>query len=274
MGLLKDKLQILRPGGRDTTQAPLIYACSHDHLIKGYSSSNGRLDATFSGHERAVYAVLIKSSTSSFPVLISAGYDTSIRIWDLKLKSCIMLLRGHADSVFCLLNLPDGRLASGSSDKTIKVWNLKSKKCEATLVGHLGGVLSLVYLPTLNAIASSSTDNNIKIWSLATGKCEVTLTGHTAPVSSLALLTDELLVSGSHDETIRVWNISLPSASPSAAHANDGVRKAENKCERCIKAHAGMFHNITDYITFLRMCMACVDLIRAVFSIFVCSFYL
>jgi WD40 repeat protein len=46
----------------------------------------------------------------------------------------------------------------------------------------------------------------VKIWDPATGKQKLTLRGHTSGVTSVALSGDgERIVSGSEDQTIRVW---------------------------------------------------------------------
>ena len=50
-------------------------------------------------------------------------------------------------------------------------------------------------------------DKTIKIWDTDTGSLIKTLTGHTDRVFSLAVLPNGFLASGSHDNTIKIWNI-------------------------------------------------------------------
>ena len=46
------------------------------------------------------------------------------------------------------------------------------------------------------------------LWDLKTGQCLKIFQGHTATIWSLAFSSDNLtLVSGSEDETIRLWNL-------------------------------------------------------------------
>ena len=208
-----------------------IFSCSHDNLLKSWSTSTGRLEATFIGSERAIYTIHLSPFNPS--LLFSGGYDCAIRVWDIKSAQCTHTLKGHTDSIFSLLLLPDGRLISGSSDKSIKVWNLKTRKCEATLTGHLGGILAMVWVQALGVVVSASIDHTLKVWAMRDRdmKCEMTLIGHALPVSSLVVLDDNRVVSASHDKTLRVWNIHTSVASASTA----STRKP--KCELIVTAH-------------------------------------
>jgi len=90
------------------------------------------------GHTGAVYCLCVfrrNSPTDDFspssrdnddakPVLISGGYDRSLRVWEMDHSgrlSCVQTLSRHSGSVSCLL--PEGgRVYSGAIDSTIKVW--------------------------------------------------------------------------------------------------------------------------------------------------------
>ena len=213
-----------------------IFSCSHDNLLKSWSLTTGRLEQTFIGSERAIYTIHLSPFNPS--LLFSGGYDCAIRVWDIKSAQCTHTLKGHTDSIFSLLLLPDGRLVSGSSDKTIKVWNLKLRKCEATLTGHLGGILAMIWVQSMGVVVSASIDHTLKVWSMRDLKCEMTMIGHALPVSSLVLLDDQRVVSASHDKTIRVWSITSTSASSNGPH-----RKP--KCELTVTAHTAPIQAIT-----------------------------
>lgn len=52
----------------------------------------------------------------------SGGADRSLKLWDLRQKSCIHKYGGHTDAVSSLRFSPDGRLlASGSQKGVVKV---------------------------------------------------------------------------------------------------------------------------------------------------------
>jgi hypothetical protein len=89
-----------------------------------------------------------------------------------------LTLSGHSYSVKSVMELSDGRLASGSSDNTVKIWNIVTGVCEMTLTGHGDQVYSVFQLSD-GRLASGSADKTIKIWNIHSGICELTLSGHS-----------------------------------------------------------------------------------------------
>ena len=81
------------------------------------------------------------------PLIYSASYDETIKIWSWPKLTCVDTLRGHNGMVFAvtqnlpLVNAKPGRrrglLASGAFDNTVKIWSKRSRSCEATLHGHV-----------------------------------------------------------------------------------------------------------------------------------------
>ncbi len=57
-------------------------------------------------------------------------------------------------------------------------------------------------------MATSNDQTTIKLWNVKTGALVKCLEGHTGAVSSLAFArSGNLLVSGSRDETLRIWDL-------------------------------------------------------------------
>ena len=115
-------------------------------------------------------------------------------------------LSGHDHVIDCLTQLDDGRLVSGSSDKTIKFWDISSRQCVATLSGHSGNVRCINQLSD-GRLASASDDNTIKFWDVITGQCVATLRGHSRAVRCIIQLSDGWLASASDDSTIKLWDV-------------------------------------------------------------------
>ena len=80
---------------------------------------------------------------------------------------------------------------------------------DVTILDHGGSVQSVAFSPVDNSIvASAGGHNTIKLWNLRE-KTVKTLTGHKEKVNSVAFSPDSrLLVSGSEDSTLKIWDIS------------------------------------------------------------------
>jgi WD40 repeat protein len=70
-------------------------------------------------------------------LIVSAGYDNELKIWDPRTGELINLLVGHTDTVEICEPTPDGsRLVSLSRDQTVRIWDLATGANLHTLPGH------------------------------------------------------------------------------------------------------------------------------------------
>jgi WD40 repeat protein/predicted Ser/Thr protein kinase len=201
---------------------------SWDETIKIWDLRTGELIRTLTGHSSWVYSVAFNPQ-SDFPnnqdgyILASGSYDKTIKVWNLSTGEEIRTLTGHSGWVGSVAFSPDGRtLASGSLDDTIKIWDVATGQLIHTLKGHSSSVQCLAFSPDGSTLASGSKDSTIKVWNMATGEEIHTLTGHSDSVVSLAysptrfrgmsvaygpIPDGQTLVSGSLDNTIKIWNV-------------------------------------------------------------------
>ena len=143
--------------------------------------------------------------------LLSCSDDLSITNWNYVSNSSFSFKTTHKDYVYSILKIINTSLiATGSKDLTIKLWN--QSYLVSTLYGHLKPVISLLALPyysdqAIPVLASSSCDTTIKTWNLTSYSLIHTLNAHTGCVNSLALYGSKIMLSGSSDMKIIVWNI-------------------------------------------------------------------
>ncbi|KDQ10541.1 hypothetical protein BOTBODRAFT_115618 [Botryobasidium botryosum FD-172 SS1] len=128
----------------------------------------------------------------------------------------------HGNSVVTCLLFSRRRIISASDDHSIHIYSPFTGEQIRVLEGHTGGVWALAYHDTL---VSGSTDRTVRIWDLGTGKNTHVFGGHTSTVRCLAVVrptwvdspnggaTKEkwpkrtLIVTGSRDNTLRVWRL-------------------------------------------------------------------
>ena len=97
--------------------------------------------------------------------------------------------------------------ASGSDDLCIKIWNLDSYQCVRTIGGHDSSVQSLRLLATDRLVSRTAWDHVVRVWHVETGECVTQLVGHTNTVSCIKVAGVSVVVSGPHDNTIKVWSL-------------------------------------------------------------------
>ena len=146
----------------------IIISGGMDSFIKLYDISKKKcvcLDK-YIGHRGQVNCVIkLKFNNNMF---CSAGKDGCIRIltYDMtqekKRIELIGKLDGHEGEIFCLIELLDGRIASGSSDWSVKIWDVKNKICVQTLIGP-NAILSLTQMNDGRLICGCA-DKSIYSW--------------------------------------------------------------------------------------------------------------
>jgi WD40 repeat protein len=101
---------------------------------------------------------------------------------------------------------PDGRyLAVGHDEGAVMLWNLASHQ-PVTLALRPGPILSVAFSPDSQRLAYADAKALVLLSDLA-ARQPITLSGHTDRVQSLAFSQDgALLVSGSRDHSVRLWD--------------------------------------------------------------------
>lgn len=143
-------------------------------------------------------------------LLISAGDDSQIKIWDLISKTCVATLQAHFSAVTCLSISEDGwTLLSGGRDGVVVVWNLRDYSKMATIPVY-EAIESLVALPksmctniklaSKNSIvfATGGEKGVVRCWRSDTATC-ISHELDNMPAPAVAGSIVELCVSGSRE---------------------------------------------------------------------------
>ncbi|PVU93855.1 hypothetical protein BB561_002986 [Smittium simulii] len=177
-----------------------LWSCEHIYPLR-----------IFVGHLSDVNCVKFHPNSK---YVITGSDDKTVRMWDIQTGKCVRLFTGHRGSITCISISPDGKfLASASS--TPFVLNSKTKKSSDNKKNTNNFIKTdeIASSDTLKPKKRDPTDFNIgiliKVWDIGSGTCVFDFYGHTEPVTSLAFNNEStLLISGSLDTTVKIWNVS------------------------------------------------------------------
>ncbi|KAJ9447509.1 hypothetical protein DIPPA_16679 [Diplonema papillatum] len=120
----------------------LLYAGGDEGVVRSFLISTEtregrevagglRYQRSFRGMGTSIMSVAVVKA-----VVLSGGYDGSIKLWSLATGAVVMALRGHCDAVTSLAFSSPFDLWSASNDSTLKHWEL-----------HTGGLVEVVACP-------------------------------------------------------------------------------------------------------------------------------
>ncbi|KAK6459191.1 ribosome biogenesis protein YTM1 [Scheffersomyces xylosifermentans] len=182
-----------------------ILSAGYDHSIGFWSTNYKEMTAI----QPLEYDSNVLSSSSKKRRKM-ALQDSTIRR-----RSPLALLDSHTQPVEgVIFDANDATVGySVSQDHTIKTWDLVTSRCVDTrTTGY--SLLSVLQMPKVNLLISGSSARHInmhdpRVNSSTTDQTSAKLVGHTNFVVSLAASpnNDNLFASGSHDGTVKVWDV-------------------------------------------------------------------
>jgi WD40 repeat protein len=105
-------------------------------------------------------------------VLVSAGDDRTVRIWDLNRLACTRVLTGHDAPIPAISVRADGLMvASASRDNTIRLWDVRTGSPQLTLKGHDDDVSGITFIGSGEQLVSASYDGTLRWWDVGSGTC-------------------------------------------------------------------------------------------------------
>lgn len=197
-----------------------LASSSDDQSIRLWDTSTLTMITVLHGHSDAVRSVVWNPQGTQ---LVSASADQTLKLWDALSPVCLRTVSTGEPSPRAIAWHPFQSLWAAGHGETVRIWD-EEGNCMQTLKGHTGLVMSITWSPCGQWIASSSDDATIRIWSLEQEHTVQVLSGHRRSIWSISwhtiadsesttrddsLIFDEsksLLASGSHDQTVKLWN--------------------------------------------------------------------
>jgi WD40 repeat protein len=125
---------------------------------------------TLRGGRGSVGMITTLAFSSDGQMLVSAGTDRNLILWDLSGAGREPVkLKGHESDVTSVAFSPDGRtVASASYDGTVKLWNVASPWPDARAMSHEGFVNEVAFSPDSKFLVSVALSAKLKLWDVAT----------------------------------------------------------------------------------------------------------
>ena len=146
-------------------------------------------------------------------LLAVALLDNTVKVFFVDSLKLYLNLYGHKLPVLSMDISYDSKLiVTSSADKNIRIWGLDFGDCHKALFGHQDSILQVAFVPhnsdgNGHHFFSSSKDRTIRYWDADKFEQIQRLDGHHGEVWSIAISrSGNMLVSASHDKSIRVWD--------------------------------------------------------------------
>ena len=169
-------------------------------------STGAMLDVDFSGGDGG--------GAGSVLMVLGAGTDRAVRLWDATTGRTRHTLTGHAEKVvsakFCPWNY--ARAVSCSHDRTIQVWDLERGFCKASIM-CASNCNSVTYGESAAVVISGHYDGAARIWDLRQkpgAACDpVEVRGHSQHVTAVTMMPTNRsqFITSSRDNTLKLVDL-------------------------------------------------------------------
>ena len=174
-----------------------------DGTILLWDARSGEQLLTLKGHSDQVTSLAF---TADGRRMVSGSVDTKVIVWDTESGAAEMRLKAAWQPVLGVAVSNDGRMiATVIRGTNVRIWNFVTGDLQAEIKGT-AAAYTLAFSPEGDRLVTTEI-GALKTWDVRTGRLLATMTGHTMAPFALAFSANGgQIVTGSLDETVRVWS--------------------------------------------------------------------
>lgn len=179
-----------------------IITGSNDNTICVYKADGTEPIHRITRHQNAVCHLRAGKQEDTF---LSSSWDLTAKLWDINdLSKPQVNLVGHTAAVWCIADLLNGSIVTGSADKLVIIWT-RNGSVQHKLIGHTDCVRDIVDIKE-DEFLTCANDATIRHWNAKLGTCLGTYCGHENYIYSIsAVLNGTYVYSSGEDRTVRIW---------------------------------------------------------------------
>lgn len=173
--------------------------------LRLFATTDWKLVTSLGGHLDTVSGVSFSPDGTK---LVSASFDKTVRLWDVKASKVLHTFAGHSDFVYAVAFAPSGAwYATASKDRTGRVVDAATGTSRLTFSGTDQEVLAVAVRTDSKEVVTSGMAPALEWWNAVTGERVRRQGGHSTATYELGFATKAALaVSAGADKTLRTWN--------------------------------------------------------------------
>jgi hypothetical protein len=141
--------------------------------------------------------------------LATAGYDGSVRLWEVPSGKLRHTLSGHGEAASGVAFSPNGeRLATAGWDGRVRLWDADTGRRLWTADAHGARAWGIAFAPDGQTIASAGGDQKVRLWDVSTGTAKATVADLRGGVYGVAYSTDGRTLAVAAGNTVRLLDVS------------------------------------------------------------------
>ena len=241
----------------------LLASAGEDHLVRLWRVEGGQCVHAFTGHDGPVDALAFSSDGTR---LVSGGADGKLMLWDVTGGALIRQVGSHPGPVYAVAFMPslspiqprqsDGTSTMGESWQWLK-WYCVYAFANESLYDSPADERSRVSGQDRWIVAGGRDGDHdnlpalVRIWNIDDGAQVGELKGHKQAITCVAYKPDlRLILTGSHDETLRLWDpadVIKPAQAVQTGFWTTvaGALGLSDKTDQTLRSFSGYTHNVT-----------------------------
>jgi len=139
-----------------------LASSSEDGTVRVWQLVPGGSPTTLRHSQRVNAAVF----TADGVRIAAASVDRAVHLWDSHTGREACRLRGHADGIWSVAALPDGRLVTGAADATARIWGVDASA--EPIVRCSSRVQGVAISPDGRLFATAPSEGGVRLWDAST----------------------------------------------------------------------------------------------------------